>query len=181
MAPTRALLLPTGSGCRRDRRAPRAVAAALCALALLAACGDVRKTVPPVRTADVPAPIVVVRATTTQPPGATPAPAAGPSAPGFSLVGTTLADGASFAILQRTGDARFVQVRVGDRIDRLVVTGIAADRIDLAGPGDASVRRTLLMAERRPQHVAVARSTPTQAQIPPEHTEPDPQTVVVGH
>jgi hypothetical protein len=104
---------------------------------------------------------------------------------GLTLVGTTLAQGESFAILRRQSGPPFLRVRVGDRIDRLQVTRIDFDRVALAASDDrASPTAQQVIVIGAPQaRVAALWTAPAPASAaadpPPEYTEPE--TIVAGH
>jgi hypothetical protein len=78
----------------------------------------------------VPAPAAV--APLAAPPGQAAAQAPGPLPP-LRLIGTVLAGAGSMATVRLSSGSQLLQLRVGDRVEGLVVTAIEPDRIALGG------------------------------------------------
>jgi hypothetical protein len=85
-------------------------------------------------------------------------------APALRLEGTVMAGSASFAMVRRTTDSRLLQLRVGDRIDGLVVTEIESSRIALAGAS----QRIVIESETRAPDAAPAAPANTARPVPPQ-------------
>ena len=130
----------------------------------------------------------------TPPPAArsTLAPAAQPARAGLALVGTAVTPRGSFAILRREGTPEFMLVRVGDAIDRRVVTELDFDRIVLAAPGDTGDTTLHLAPDRSAVEIAATAAIHSQglrAAGPPaartSSIEPaayiEPEIVIAGH
>lgn len=132
---------------------PCSIGAALGVLVLLAACGDAPQAAAVAAgAAEAARPRVAAHASKSISPNLADPHSAGRPAtpvPGYTLIGTTLADGASFAIVQRAGDVGYLKVRFGDRIDQKFVTSIAADHIELMAPGEASDGSALYVIRAR--------------------------------
>jgi hypothetical protein len=197
---------------RRDRfvsppvRAPRRSAhrrrcgATAAVLVTLVACSDAPG---PQHLSVASSPIDATRATPvtranfgapTTHPGArsTLAPAAQPAPGALALVGTAVTPRGSFAILRREGTPEFMLVRVGDAIDRRVVTELDFDRIVLAAPGDTGDTTLHLAPGRSAVEIAASAAIHSQgiraAGAPAARTpsiEPaayiEPEIVIAGH
>jgi hypothetical protein len=117
-------------------------------------------------------------------------------APALKLEGTVVAGAGSFAMVRPTEDSRLLQLRVGDRVDGLVVTAIGFDRVALAG----AAQRLVIEAETRSSAVATAVVAPAAVphqqpalaaepvpplipieQLPKAYRGPAPEDEVLGH
>lgn len=124
--------------------------------------------------ASAPAPAVALAPTPVIAP--TPIPAAAKpvaaelSASAFKLIGTVMAaNGAnSFALVRRTADSQFVQVRAGDRVEGLTVSAIKPDSVVLTGAAQAIV----IEADRTA--AVPASPVPSRAVSRPPEPEPEP-------
>jgi len=92
------------------------------------------------------------------------------SASAFKLIGTVMAaNGAnSFALVRRTADSQFVQVRAGDRVEGLTVSAIKPDSVVLTGAAQAIV----IEADRTA--AVPASPVPSRAVSRPSEPEPEP-------
>lgn len=118
-------------------------------------------------------------------------------APALKLVGTVMAGTGSFAMVRRTTDSQLLELRVGDRVEGLVVTAIESDRVALAG----TARRIVIEAETQAAAVAPAVVAPAVVappapaavsapplppllpieQLPEAYRGPAPEDEVLGH
>lgn len=112
-------------------------------------------------------------------------------APALKLEGTVMAGARSFAMVRRTTDSQLLQLRVGDRVEGLVVIAIEFDRVALAGAG----RSVVIEAQAQAAVAAPAAVAPlAQAvaavpaphlipieQLPAAYRGPAPEDEVLGH
>ncbi|RZS78074.1 hypothetical protein [Pigmentiphaga kullae] len=110
-------------------------------------------------------------------------------APAFKLEGTVVGGSSSFAMVRHTTDSRLLQLRVGDRVEDLVVTGIETDRVVLTGMGGPVVIETwpqaaAAPADAEPLPPAGAAAAPPLLpieQLPEAYRGPAPGNEVEGH
>ena len=82
-------------------------------------------------------------------------------APAFKLEGTVVGGAGSFAMVRHTADSRLLQLRVGDRVDDLVVTGIESGKVLLTGAAGP------VAIETWPQTTADANAATEEPSSPP--------------
>lgn len=97
-----------------------------------------------------------------------------PSAPPLKLVGTVMAGAGSLAMVRHASDSRLLELRVGDRVEDLVVTAITPDRVSFtgeAGPVVIEADRTV---------AASASPVPSAAVHPPAGAQAAPPAWAEG-
>lgn len=91
--------------------------------------------------------------------------------PAFKLEGTVVGGAGSFAMVRHTTDSRLLQLRVGDRVDDFVVTGIESGRVVLTGTGGPVAIETWTQAAAAlapaPAPAAAKPLPPAGAEAPP--------------
>ena len=112
-------------------------------------------------------------------------------APAFKLEGTIVGGAGSFAMVRHMADSRLVQLRVGDRVDDLVVTGIESGRVVLTGAAGPVAIETWPQATGDANATAAAPTPPAFAvpappllpieQLPEAYRGPAPENEVEGH
>lgn len=115
-------------------------------------------------------------------------------APAFKLEGTVVGGSSSFAMVRHTTDSRLLQLRVGDRIDDFVVTGIESGRVVLTGTGGPVAIETWTQAAAAPAPAAADIEPPPPPagaaaappllpieQLPEAYRGPAPGNEVEGH
>jgi len=111
----------------------------------------------------------------------------------FTLEGTVMAGAGSFAMVRHTTDSQSLLLRVGDRVDGLVVTEIRSGSVVLSGPAGPVVIEVGTRTAAAPPAGAVRPARPVRpaAALPPpvlsvEHLPeayrgPAPENEVLGH
>ncbi|AZG10183.1 hypothetical protein EGT29_21215 [Pigmentiphaga sp. H8] len=113
------------------------------------------------------------------------------SAPALKLEGTVVGGAGSFAMVRHTADSRLVQLRVGDRVDDLVVTEIESGKVVLAGATGIVAIETWPQAATDAGAGAAEPAPPASAppappllpieQLPEAYRGPAPENAVEGH
>lgn len=115
--------------------------------------------------APAPAPAIANRVPAPEVRSPAAAPARAP-APAFKFVGAVMAGAGSLAMVRHTTDSQLLELRVGDRVEGLVVTAIGPDRVTLAGATGSVV------IETETQAAVPAPLAPALAAVPVPHAIP---------
>jgi hypothetical protein len=141
---------------------------------------------PEVETVAVPADARNPSPTAVRPHGAAPNAASNDvPAPDLTVVGTSTGATGAFAVLRRRGSPQFIQVRVGDSVDRMVVAAIEFDRIVLvsqsASGESAPTPRRLEVATNSQTDESGSALPPAASEQPKPPLFTEPEIVVAGH